>query len=172
MSGVGFIAVEATLDDPLLREIHAYWQGKRGSRRMPSRRQIDPAELLRLLPHLQISEVVDAGGSFRYRLAGTAIARAIGQDITGRAVEDVTSGSYRDYINGLFRSVCRERAPLFAQSPLACLTRTNYRFARRLLLPLSDDDSAVSQILSLVVFTFAQGVPAQTLLDGSAAAAS
>jgi hypothetical protein len=166
------MSCETILDDPLLREIYAYWQLKRAERRMPARRQIDPCDVPRLLPHLIISEVVDTGRSFRYRLAGTAIATALGQDVTGRCVDEVTSGVYRDYINGLHRAVCTERRPVFAAGSLACATSAKYRFTRRLLLPLSDDDSVVNQILSLVVFHFALGAPALTVLDLPAAAAS
>ena len=166
------MSFETHLDDPLLREIYAYWRLKRGARRMPSRRQIDPTELPRLLPHLVISEPVEGGERFRYRLAGTAVARAIGLDPTGRCVEDVASGGYRDYINGLHRTVCRERVPVFAASAYVSAARGRHYFARRLLLPLSDDDQAVNQILSLVIFHFAAGRPALTVLDGQAADAA
>jgi len=166
------MSFEAHLDDPLLREIYAYWRLKRGARRMPARRQIDPADLPRLLPHLVISELVEGGQRFRYRLAGTAVARAIGVDPTGRCIEDIASGSYRDYIVELHRSVCRECVPVFAASAFVGAGRGRYYFARRLALPLSDDGEAVNQILSLVVFNFAAGRPAVTVLDRPAANAA
>jgi hypothetical protein len=164
------MSFETHLDDPLLREAYAYWRLKRDGRRMPARRQIDPAEVRPLLPHLLISEVVDPERRFRYRLVGTAIARALGRDPTGRCVEEVTSGSYRDYITGLHCAVCRERAPVFAQSALQCGAGVGHRLARRLLLPLSEDDSTVNQILSLVVFQFAPRLAPMTVLDAALAA--
>lgn len=158
------MSFEAQLDDPLLREIYAYWRRKRAARRMPSRRQIDPAEIPRLLPHLVISEAVDGGRCFRYRLVGTAIARTIGFDPTGRSVDDVASGSYGAYINGLHRRSCEERVPIFAASPFIGAARGRQYFARRLALPLSEDDDAVNQILSMVIFCFADRPPL-TVLD-------
>jgi hypothetical protein len=166
------MSFEAHLDDPLLREIYAYWRVKRASRRMPSRRQIDPAEMPRLLPHLVISEVVESGRRFRYRLTGTAIARAIGFDPTGRCVDDIASGGYRDYIVGLHRSVCEARVPVFAASPYVGATHGRHFFARRLALPLSEDDEAVNQILSMVIFRFATDRPPLTVLDRPAAEAA
>jgi hypothetical protein len=113
------MSFETHLDETLLREIYAYWQGKRGLRRMPARRDVDPVEMPLLLPHLLIGEVVDGGAQFRYRLTGTAITRALGYDPTGRTIDDIASGHYRDHINELHRMLCRARAPLFAQSEAA-----------------------------------------------------
>jgi hypothetical protein len=97
------MSFETHLDETLLREIYAYWQGKRGLRRMPARRDVDPVEMPLLLPHLLIGEVVDGGAQFRHRLTGTAIARALGYDPTGRTIDDIASGHYRDHINELHR---------------------------------------------------------------------
>ncbi|MGO8917074.1 MAG: PAS domain-containing protein [Stellaceae bacterium] len=166
------MSFETHLDDPLLRELYAYWRLKRAARRMPPRRQIDPTEVPRLLPHLVISESVEDGRRFRYRLAGTAIARAIGIDPTGRCVEEVANGSYRDYINELHRAVWRERVPVFAASAFVSAKRGKTYFARRLLLPLSEDDHAVHQLLSMVIFHFAVGRPAITVLDADVADAA
>jgi len=67
------------LDDPAQRQMYDYWRGKRAARRMPSRRDIDPVDIPRLLPNILISEIVagPAGVRYRYRLAGTTVARAL-----------------------------------------------------------------------------------------------
>jgi hypothetical protein len=165
-AGEVFMSCETGLDDPLLSEIYAYWRSKCATRRMPARRDIDPGEMPKLLPYLLLSEVAP-GGRFRYRLSGTAVAHALRQDITGRCVEEVTSGAYCDHLNALQRTVCCEGTPLFAASLLPCGSRTKYRFSRRLLLPLSDDGATVNQILSLVVFQFGVGASALTRLDAA-----
>jgi hypothetical protein len=166
------MSFEAHLDDPLLAQLYAYWRLKRGERRMPARRQIDPAEIPRLLPHLVISEGVDDGRRFRYRLAGTAVAQAIGYDPTGRYVEDVAGGDYRDYINGLHRSVCIERVPIFAAGPFVPAGHHRHHVARRLALPLSEDDATVNQILSMVILRFGAAQPAVTVFDRPAVEAA
>lgn len=166
------MSFETHLDDPLLREIYAYWRSKRASRRMPARREIDPAEMPRLLPHLVISESVEGGRRFRCRLCGTAVARAMGFDPTGRSVEDIGDGSYRDYLNGLHRMACDERVAIFAASVAVGPLRGRHYFARRLVLPLSEDDDTVNQILSMVLFCFAPDRPPLTVLDRPAADAA
>ncbi|HZB91378.1 MAG TPA: PAS domain-containing protein [Stellaceae bacterium] len=159
------MSFESHLDDPLLREVYAYWRQKRAARRMPQRRQIDPADVPRLLPHLSISEVIDAGQRFRYRLVGTAVARALGRDPTGHCIDDTAGADTGDPVGALHRTVCRERVALFATNALAGRTHVQYRVVRRLLLPLSEDDASVHQILSLAVFQFAVGAPMLTVLD-------
>src|SRR5690348_17873717 len=75
-SRMGEIADAALARDEVLSGLLAYWRGKLRGRAMPRRADIDPAEIPRLLPHLQLVERID--GRYRYRLAGTAIVAAYG----------------------------------------------------------------------------------------------
>ena len=45
------------IDAPLLAELYAYWTAKRGARFAPSRAEIDPVEIPRLLPHLMLVDI-------------------------------------------------------------------------------------------------------------------
>jgi hypothetical protein len=74
--------VEAPLSHHL--DHYRYWLAKRGTRVMPARSDINPADFPLLLPYLVLVESVD--DQFRYRLVGSAITRAAGYDPTGRAV--------------------------------------------------------------------------------------
>jgi hypothetical protein len=65
--------------DPILGEALAYWRNKRGSRSMPARRDVDPVEIWKLLPYVQLIEIMPDGRS-RYRLVGTLLAKAYGRD--------------------------------------------------------------------------------------------
>ncbi len=154
------------LDDPLHRQMYAYWQQKRGSRRMPSRADIDPTEIPRLLPNLLISEYVCEGdtGRWRYRLAGTAVAAAFGRDPTGRFIEELTRGDYRAFIERIHRIVRDEQRALFCASEYTG-ARDPCMSAKRLLLPLTTDGQHVDQIISLLVFRLGTGLPAVIELD-------
>ena len=155
-----------SLDDPLQRQMYHYWQGKRMGRRMPCRLDLDPVEIPRLLSNILISEVVSgpAGPRYRYRLAGTAIVRAFGRDPTGRFADELTVGAYRDFILGLHRMVCEERRALFCESRYVAQHDLDM-VARRLLLPVSEDDDNVNQIISLLVFRFGSKQPMTIALD-------
>jgi hypothetical protein len=39
----------------LVRQLHDYWQSKRGGRDVPDRSDIDPAEIIPLLPNILLS---------------------------------------------------------------------------------------------------------------------
>ncbi len=154
------------LDDPLHRQMYAYWQQKRGSRRMPGRADIDPTEIPRLLPNLLISEYVSEGdaGRWRYRLAGTAVATAFGRNPTGRFIDDLTKGDYRAFIERIHGIVRDEQRALFCASEYTG-ARDLRMSAKRLLLPLTTDGQRVDQIISLLVFRLGTGLPAVIELD-------
>jgi|SRR5579859_2883464 hypothetical protein len=154
------------LDDPLHRQMYAYWQQKRGARRMPSRGEIDPTEIPRLLPNLLISEYVPEGkdGRWRYRLAGTAVATAFGRNPTGRFIDELTKGDYRAFIERIHALVRDERRALFCASEYTG-ARDLRMSAKRLLLPLTTDGDHVDQIISLLIFRLGTGLPAVIELD-------
>lgn len=156
--------------DPILGEALRYWQRKRGHRPMPSRRDIDPTEIPRLLAHLQLIEVIDRGARFKYRLVGTAIVDSFGQDYTGRFVDEQFPGARGDFIQKVYRAVCETRRPVFL--------RNDYKTARdlpivamRLFLPLSQDSQQVDIVMGACRFDFARGAAAGTwgsaTLDGT-----
>ncbi|MDR3498038.1 MAG: PAS domain-containing protein [Parvibaculum sp.] len=74
---------------PDVAALAAYWERKRGTRRMPDRQDIVPAEIVRLLPYLHISEVLDGGGDFRFRIFGTALVNLIGAELTGKRLSEL-----------------------------------------------------------------------------------
>src|ERR1043166_5771842 len=79
------VALDAHLD-----AFYGYWRAKRGARAMPRRADIDPTEMdPRLLPNLMLTEVVDGGRRFRFRLVGTGVVSGIVSDLTGRYVDEV-----------------------------------------------------------------------------------
>jgi hypothetical protein len=141
--------------DPVLRAALAYWEGKRGDRPMPQRGDIDPDELRPVLSHLQITEVIDGGSRFRYRLVGTAIVEAFGAEFTGRYVDELMSGERDSFVHACYRAVCASRRPAFVRSKYAT-TKTIDLTANRLLVPLSENGTGVSQILGALTFEFAR----------------
>ena len=154
------------LDDPLQRQMYAYWHEKRGTRRVPRRGDIDPTEIPRLLPNVLISEYVPEGeaGRWRYRLCGTAVAAAFGCNPTGRFVDELTKGAYREFIERIHRTVRDEERALFCASEYVG-ARNLQISAKRLLLPLTTDGLRVDQIVWLLVFRLGTGVPSVIELD-------
>jgi hypothetical protein len=140
-------------NDSILGPAHEYWRGKCGARPMPRRRDIDPTEIPRLLPNIQITELVDGGKRIRYRLAGTAIVEAYGAQLAGKYFDEVFSGERLHFIETNYRKMCGEKRPV--------MVRNRYHSARnvelictRLIMPLSEDGETVTQCLSAMSFQF------------------
>ena len=66
-----------------------YWEAKRGQRDMPRWRDIDPAEIKPLLPHLLVSRYERDPFRVRYVIVGTWIAQYSGADFTGRYLDEL-----------------------------------------------------------------------------------
>jgi len=139
--------------DPILGGTLAYWQRKRAGRAMPTRRDIDPIEIPKLLPHLQLIEVV--GERFRYRLIGTALAQAFGRDYTGAYPEEVSNAERAEAVCRIYRLVQEKRQPVFLRSSYVGAKNVDL-MVNRLYLPLSDDGDTVNMILGCLTFEFLQ----------------
>lgn len=73
-----------------LRPLYLYWVEARGEKLMPSRADIDPVSIPReLLPNIVLVDVLSEPMRFRYRVMGTAVARMLGDDWTGRFVDEI-----------------------------------------------------------------------------------
>src|SRR3954471_6167481 len=72
-----------------LQLMYGYWAAKRGSRPMPERSDIDPAEIPpHLLPGIMLVDVVNDPRRYVYRLVGTMEAEIRGYDPTGKSVRE------------------------------------------------------------------------------------
>ncbi len=68
-----------------VRAIYLYWDGKRNGRLMPSRADLDPVDIPKLLPDICLVDVVPDARKYVYRLIGTNECAMRGRDPTGLA---------------------------------------------------------------------------------------
>jgi len=133
---------------PLLAELLAYWQAKRGDRVMPGRADIEPAEIEAILPHLFMVDVERDPLRFRYRLVGSVLTDILGEDIKGRYLDEMPL-LFRTFATGAYDEVLRVRGPCYKEvSGVAAYFRIAYK---RLLLPLSADGDDVGIVLGAIV---------------------
>lgn len=139
-------------DRGLFRQLWDYWLLKRGGRLAPSRADIDPADIVRLLPGILLIEVTD-GPRFRHRLASTAVAAIHGQELTGLYVDELEPASFRELLDSDLRLMLKNRAPQFVS--LRFVNRQGRSRSYDVLrLPLSDDGKTVTKILIFSDFGF------------------
>jgi hypothetical protein len=131
--------------DSLLQQLHAYWTTIRGACRMPSRAQVDPADMRFILGQVMMIDVTDRPAGFKVRLQGTELAWCLGSDLTGKTLEGLRSTGLRALLRECFAQSVITLAPVHQTS------RQNHdgvpRLYSVLVLPLSADDRHVDKLL-------------------------
>lgn len=132
-------------------ELFAYWTSLRGGARLPGRRDLQPADIKRLLPTVSLIDVLaDTPKSglvdYRMRLAGTGLYGVYGREITGRRLGEVYSPSAADYWRTELGRVVRERRPAVGVQNLAWRGQPHLSMLW-LRLPLAADGRTVDMIL-------------------------
>ena len=150
-------------NNPILSALWRYWDTKRGRRRMPLRSEIEPAEIPRLLPHLQLVEHVEGRG-FRYRLSGSAIVQGYGFDATGKFTHEILTLARHKIASRHYSLVYKTARPLFARNRYVKGSFLQVMISR-IILPLSLDGESVGMLL--LAHTFAAPMPDEQLAPGA-----
>lgn len=130
------------------RRFVSYWEQKRGMRLMPARRDVDPLIDLRdLAPYLGI--VRPEGGRIFYSVLGGAMEEA-GGPRTGTYLDEVRKPPYLNYLKAMFGLCVDKKAPVFTRHGFEYADGKNGR-TTRLIVPLSEDGTAVDAFLGLQI---------------------
>lgn len=134
-----------------LRDLHGYWLAKKRHRLAPARKDIDPAEVRHLLPHLFLVDVEHKPRRYRFRLVGTAIVSSFGMDMTGQYLEEIGFSNQAPSVQAHYGAVVTTAEPTCHQ---VHFTRGSGRYVayERLILPLSADGKLVDMLLGGVAF--------------------
>ena len=136
---------------PGIRDLRDYWSAKRGSRTMPARSDINPAELKPLLPNVMIWAVQEPG-PYTIVLVGDAIVAFVGVNNTGKPATFGMPPEAAVAINIVLTKIVQSRAPLFRTGKAIWSLDNSYRDFEACFLPLSPDDDHVDKILGGVFF--------------------
>lgn len=137
-----------TLELPQHRVLHRFWSERLDNGQPPHRKVVDPIELRPALGNLLLLEVQSGGFDYIYRIFGTRITEHAGHDWTGWTV-GAMSAKTESEIGVFYRAVYAACAQL--RRPIATDHVSPIRLSaacwRRLIVPLTDDDGAVSWFL-------------------------
>jgi hypothetical protein len=139
------------LSSPRLREAYAYWDAKRKNKLMPSRADIDPVEMPRLLPYIILIDVVREPLDFRYRLIGTQACSIMRRDFTGQFFSKIPGNEKESALWRGCDAVVGSKAPMYWQLPYVGPDRF-LRDYENVLLPLSNDGVNVTMIFKVISF--------------------
>src|SRR5262245_46601200 len=101
----------AELGSPRMFELYDYWLGLRHGHAMPSRADIDPVRIPRHLQNLLLVDVLHDPLRFRYRLIGTRVVDATGEDRTGRFFDEVAFFARHQVVTEQYEAVVSTRRP-------------------------------------------------------------
>lgn len=136
---------------PRLAELYDYWRARRGANGAMLRADLEPLDLPKLLACLILSEVWAGGHGIRYRLVGSEIVAAHGSDYTGKTIEELTSGATLAFTRELYGKIVSGGVPVYSEGHFRWEGK-EYRWTKRLHLPLSRDGSAIDMVLAGQIF--------------------
>jgi len=146
-------AAELDLDSDLARYpdlVFAlrYWTSKCQGRFAPARADIDPAEIVAILPRVLLADVeygAEGTVDFRYRLSGTGICSVHQLDLTGLRPSALEPPPYGKLVNIQYRQAVERRRPL--AHVIALQTDKKSRSYARIILPLSSDGTVIDKLM-------------------------
>lgn len=140
----------ATLRNKTIKAAFDYWNGKRAGRDMPARGDIEPSEIVPLLPHVMLVDVVHAPLDFSFRLVGTEVVHRYGREFTGRRLLDLDLDHVKQQVFDEYSlSVERGKPEYFVDDYVMHDGRVMH--FERLLMPLSDDGDRVNMLFGVQV---------------------
>lgn len=141
-------------EHPGVAAVVAYWETKRAGRTLPDRFDIDPSEIVPLLPNIIICESVDQGADFRIRIFGTKLVELVGEERTGKllseigehAVPPTRSDIVRDRWLEVSRRAFAQERPVFVSGRMSSSNRA-YIAWHAVSCPLTAGGTDIAQTL-------------------------
>jgi len=131
---------------PMLAGFYAYWDDKRGERKMPSRADLDPIEMKRWLPGIIIVDVLDDPRRLVYRLVGSRSVALRQTDVTGKTVAEAYHGTSLGDVLENYRLVIDEQQIVYDAEQKTSGSGL-LKDSETLLLPLSSDGEKVDKVI-------------------------
>jgi len=97
---------EGAFFNRVTQDFYAYWQSlalRRGG--VPWKEDLDPTEIVRLLPHIFIVEKLSDTGRFFFRLSGTGIRDIMGFENTNHSIDELLEGEDLESVTEMFDQV-------------------------------------------------------------------
>jgi hypothetical protein len=133
-------------------EFYHYWLARRGNRRFPSCRDIEPTDIPHLLSGIVLLDVYYDPLDFEYRLIGGEVVKRSG-NLKGKRVRqasllNVASMAYRNYCD-----VVEIGIPQFLEGTAISVYRSGRpTLVSRVHCPLSDDGERISKLIFYLAF--------------------
>ena len=129
------------------KALYDYWDSKRNGKGFVSREDIEPAEILPLLPNIFLVDVLPGEGArFRFRLVGTKIGEIEGT-LTGKYLDEIYPDDPGDVTHKHYRDACNDE--IYIRESVLNGRETGCYGYKVLLLPLLSGQGQVNMLLGL-----------------------
>lgn len=149
-----------SLSDPVPShhsDLYRYWNAVRGTRAMPSRSDIDPTDIIRILPFVALIERRE--GCYFWRLIGTAIVDHFGRDMTGEEYGlHVSPRAFVAATTATFDAALERETPFFDEF-IYRSSRGAPHAVSRLVCPLAADETHPPMLIHTRVHRYCSEVP-------------
>lgn len=144
-------AAALPLRSKINRQALDYWIRIRGERRMPSRADLDPLDIIKILPNVMLIDVTSKPLNFRYRLIGTKIASQINSDHTGKWMSEIPHQKPPSKIWSSCVTVVNQKIPMTTEAPYIGRNK-DFSVSEDIVMPLSGDGVTVNMLFVAIDF--------------------
>jgi len=140
----------ASIRDGRLTRFYSYWLERKGDRRFPARRDIDPLDFPYLLGHVMMFDVLSHPPHFRVRLHGAKLTTRAHYDLTGKLLDEMPDAEQRAVVMDRCESLITSGEPLVIRR--ARILDGASRAYEALWLPFSEDGDHVTLLLCAMIY--------------------
>lgn len=134
-----------------LSEFLEYWRGKCKGRQFPSRADIKPREIERLLPWVNMYDVSEDGKEPRIRLIGSSLSSNLGhEDLRGEPISSIPPQLARRVRLGI-DWVLEARGPIRAVALLTEIPGQEFQGTELCAVPLSDNGQDINIVMVVTI---------------------
>lgn len=127
------------------RRLYFYWLKRRGTRRFPSPKDIEPLDLGFVLGRISLIEISGNPRRFHYALVSAELTRHLGYSMTDKSVDEIPEPRTREYVSALYNRAIEAGEPLY-EAGTVILDRRVWQH-KTLTLPLSSDGETIDMLL-------------------------
>ena len=135
-----------------VRELLSHWIAIHPGDRIPARAEFDPLSVPRVLPSLVLTDVERDPYRFRVRVMGTAVVEAMGEDFTGRYLDEVWPNADEQLLVRHRVEVVESGLPNYRYGVSPTSFRLDFAALERVFLPFAANGEDVDVILSAIVY--------------------
>jgi hypothetical protein len=137
---------------PLTRRFYDYWLSIAPPGGLPGRQHVRPEQMTPWLSRMWLLDVFRDPLRFRCRLVGSDMVRSIGQEVTGRWLDEVHPRSASDpRSRDRFRLVAERGRPTWRRGTPQWARQPEFKQVESLILPLAADGRTVDKIIALSI---------------------